>query len=53
VPEPIAETQPDHPDTRLKPLLIDGLTNGEGLPLSPEFWNELKRDAAQILPGHK
>jgi hypothetical protein len=34
-------------------LLIEGLTTGEDIPLSPEFWSELKQDAAKILARRK
>jgi len=30
-------------------LLLEGLTKGEDIALTPEFWRELKADAAQIL----
>ena len=40
-------------DFRLEALLIEGLSKGNDIPLSPEFWNELKRDAAKILGGRK
>jgi antitoxin ParD1/3/4 len=40
-------------DARLEALLIEGLTTGEDIPLSPEFWSELKRDAANILARRK
>jgi hypothetical protein len=43
------ETQPDEADARLEALLIEGLTTGEDIPLSPEFWSELKQDAARLV----
>jgi antitoxin ParD1/3/4 len=40
-------------DARLEVLLLDGLTKGEDIALTPEFWRELKADAAQILAKRK
>ena len=37
-------------DARLEMLLLEGLTpSNEGLPISGEFWEELKAEAARIL----
>ena len=40
-------------DARLESLLLDGLTSGKEIALTPEFWRELKADAAQILARQK
>ena len=40
-------------DARLETLLLDGLTSGEDVKLTPEFWQELKADAARILARKK
>ena len=40
-------------DARLEALLLDGLTSGEDIALTPGFWRELKADAAQILTKRK
>ncbi len=40
-------------DARLETLLIEGLATGEDIPLSPEFWSELKQDAVKILAGRE
>lgn len=40
-------------DARLEALLLDGLTTGEDMALTPEFWRELKADAATILAKRK
>lgn len=40
------QTQPTDADSRLEALLIAGLTNGEDIRLSPDFWTELKQEAA-------
>jgi antitoxin ParD1/3/4 len=40
-------------DARLETLLLDGLTAGGDITLTPEFWLELKADAARILARKK
>ena len=40
-------------DSRLEALLIHGLATGDDIPLTPEFWTELRRDAAKILVSQK
>jgi antitoxin ParD1/3/4 len=40
-------------DTRLETLLLEGLTSGRDISLTPDFWQELKADAAQILARSK
>jgi antitoxin ParD1/3/4 len=40
-------------DARLEALLIEGLTTGEDIPLSSDFWSELKQDAVKILARRK
>jgi len=40
-------------DARLEALLLDGLTHGDDIALTPEFWRELKADAAKILVKQK
>jgi antitoxin ParD1/3/4 len=45
----LREAQAKEADARLEALLIEGLTKGGDIPLSPEFWSELRRDAAKIL----
>ena len=39
----------DGDDARLVSLLIEGLSSGEDIPLTPEFWRELNADAARVL----
>jgi len=36
----------------LEALLVEGLTSGEGIPLTKEFWRELKSEAAGIARKH-
>ena len=40
-------------DARLEALLLEGLASGEDIRLTPDFWRELKVDAAQILAKEK
>ena len=40
-------------DARLEALLLGGLASGEDIRLTPDFWRELKVDAAQILAKEK
>lgn len=42
------QTQPSDANFRLQALLIEGLTTGKELPLSPNFWIELKQDAVSL-----
>lgn len=49
----LRNAQAKEADARLEALLIEGLTTGEDIPLSPDFWSELKQDAAKILARRK
>jgi antitoxin ParD1/3/4 len=49
----LREAQAKEADARLEALLLEGLTTGEDIPLAPNFWSELKQDAAKILARHK
>jgi antitoxin ParD1/3/4 len=49
----LRDAQAREADARLEALLIEGLTKGEDIPLSPKFWSELKQDAAKILARRK
>jgi antitoxin ParD1/3/4 len=40
-------------DARLEALLVEGLSGGENIPLTREFWTELKAEALQIASKHK
>jgi antitoxin ParD1/3/4 len=51
--ELLREAQAKEADCRLEALLIEGLSKGEDIPLTPEFWSELKQDAAKILARGK
>ena len=49
----LRNAQAKEADARLEALLIEGLTTGEDIPLSPDFWSELKQDAGKILARRK
>lgn len=49
----LREAQTKDSDTRLQALLLEGLTSGEGIPATAEFWRQLKSDAANLLAAHK
>jgi antitoxin ParD1/3/4 len=49
----LRDAQNKEADARLEAMLIEGLTAGEDIPLSPEFWSELRQDAAKILARRK
>jgi antitoxin ParD1/3/4 len=49
----LRDAQAKEADARLEALLIEGLSKGEDIPLSPDFWSELKQDAAKILARRK
>ena len=40
-------------DARLEALLVEGLTSGEEIPLTKDFWRELKSEAAGIARKHR
>jgi len=49
----LREAQAKEADARLEALLVEGLSTGKDIPLTPEFWSELKQDAAKILARRK
>jgi len=49
----LREAQKKDADAQLEALLLDGLASGDGTPLTPDFWRELKKDAARILSRKK
>jgi hypothetical protein len=36
-------------DGRLEALLVEGLDVGDDIPVTPEFWQDLKMEAARLL----
>ena len=49
----LRNAQQDEEDARLEALLLEGLAGGEDIPLTQEFWNELKTEARHIAQKHK
>ena len=49
----LREAQANEADARLEALLVEGLAKGKDIPLSPEFWSELRRDAGKVLAKQK
>ncbi len=46
--------QKEEEDARLEVLLLEGLASGEAdIPLTPEFWKDLKVQAREIAAKHK
>jgi antitoxin ParD1/3/4 len=49
----LRQAQAKEADARLEKLLLEGLTNGRDIPVSPAIWSELRRDAAKALAKQK
>jgi antitoxin ParD1/3/4 len=49
----LREAQQAEEDARLESLLLEGLAGGDDIPLTREFWKELKSEAQQIAARHK
>ena len=49
----LREARAREEDARLEALLVEGLTSGEEIPLTKEFWRELKSEAAGIARKHR
>jgi antitoxin ParD1/3/4 len=49
----LREARAREEDSRLEALLIEGLASGDEIPLTREFWKELKSDAAGIARKHR
>lgn len=49
----LRQAQANEADTRLEALLLQGLTKGKDIAVSPGFWSELRRDAAKLLASQK
>ncbi|MEO8725385.1 MAG: type II toxin-antitoxin system ParD family antitoxin [Acidobacteriaceae bacterium] len=44
----LRDAQIKQSDSRLEKLLVEGLTSGHDIPLTQDFWRELKAEAAAI-----
>ncbi|MDR3798968.1 MAG: hypothetical protein P4K93_12480 [Terracidiphilus sp.] len=49
----LRQAQAGEADARLEALLLEGLTKGKDIPVSPDFWSELRQDAAKIQARKK
>ena len=49
----LREARAKEEDARLEALLVEGLISGDDIPLTKEFWRELKAEAAQLAHKHK
>ncbi|CDZ61185.1 type II toxin-antitoxin system ParD family antitoxin [Neorhizobium galegae] len=45
----LRDAQQKENDERLRALLLEGLSSGEGHIATPEFWSDLKAEAALLL----
>jgi len=49
----LRDAQEAEEGARLEALLVEGLAGGDDIPLTREFWTELKAEALQIAAKHK
>ncbi len=49
----LRDAQASEADAKLESLLIEGLSEGKDIRVSPQFWSELRRDAAKVLAKQK
>ena len=49
----LREAQKEEEDGRLEVLLLEGLASGDAVPVTPEFWKDLKAEARKIAAKHK
>lgn len=49
----LRDAQQAEEDAHLEALLLEGLAGGGNIPLTPEFWKDLKAEARQIAARHK
>jgi antitoxin ParD1/3/4 len=49
----LRDAQKEEEDARLEALLLEGLASGGDIPLTPEFWKELKTEAGEIAARHR
>jgi antitoxin ParD1/3/4 len=49
----LRQAQTRDAEVRLQTLLLEGLASGADVPLTPEFWRELKAEAREILDKHQ
>jgi antitoxin ParD1/3/4 len=49
----LRDAQKAEEDARLEALLLEGLASGDDIPMTREFWRELKAEARDIAGKHK
>jgi antitoxin ParD1/3/4 len=49
----LREAQEAEEDARLEALLLEGMAGGGDIPLTREFWTDLKSEARRIAAKHK
>jgi len=49
----LREARAKEEDAKLEALLVEGLASGDEIPLTKEFWRELKSEAVEIARKHR
>jgi len=49
----LRDAQKEEAEARLEALLLEGLAGGADIPLTPEFWKDLKAEARGIAAKHE
>ena len=49
----LRSAQKEEEDARLEALLLEGLASGDDIPMTREFWKDLKAEARGIARQHK
>lgn len=49
----VREAQKEEEETRLEALLLEGLSSGDDIAITPQFWKELKAEARNLAAKHK
>ena len=49
----LREAQQKEADARLEALLLEGLTSGDPIPVTKEFWTELRAEAVRRVQARK
>jgi antitoxin ParD1/3/4 len=49
----LRSAQKEEEDARLEALLLEGLASGDDIPMTREFWKDLKAEARDIAQRHK
>jgi antitoxin ParD1/3/4 len=49
----LREAQQRDEDARLEALLVEGLAGGKDIPITREFWKDLRMEAKELAKQHK